>query len=494
MTAVLERDVQATRGKSARRLLGDTPNQLKILTAGLVLLGLLLGLVSALGLNRDSASLSSLKSRTTEVSATSDLFYELNDMDAQAANLLLVGYHPAAGFAVPRTVDAAASQKTYEQDRKAADADLEQIARNPLLTAQASSLLDNLGDYEADIAQAFYIDQQAKSQQPATPPAAALAEYEKASSKLLHSLLPASLKITKTDSDAVDASYSSDHSAVALYGYAVLGLALLTVVALLLGNRYCARRFRRRLSWLSVGAVVALVIGLIGLSTQLGEAGHLHVAKQDAYDSIYALDYARAMSDNANADESRWLLEDLDSAFQTSYFNEISGVGGVNSVSAADAASDPTSFYNALSSAVGALRLNAPANSVSDVAINGNLGTELKNVTFPGEAQAAYNAVKAFDAYVQDDGKIRADATGGNLAAAVAFDIGTEPGQSNADFGAYTKALDTVIQINTTQFDAAVSAGQSGVGGGAWAIWVIGELLLLAFVVQAGYLRLREYR
>ena len=475
-------------------MLGQTPNQLKLLTAALVVLGLLLGLVSALGLLRDSSSLSSLKSRTTEVSATSDLYYQLNDMDAQAANLLLVGYHPASGFAVPASVDAKASYARYNTDRSTADADLERIAENPLLNTEASKLLDTLGGYEADIADAFYIDDQAKSQLPGTPPAAALSAYEQASNMLHDSMLPASQQITDQDSGAVDASYSADHSAISSFGYAVLGVALLTVLALFLGNRYYARRFRRRVSWLAVGAVAALVVGLLGLSTQLGEASHLHVAKQDAYDSIYALDRAQAVSDDANADESRWLLEDRDSTLQTSYFQKASEVAWVPSVSAAQAAADPSAYYGALSSAVGGLRLDSAANTVSGVAIDGFLGSELNNVTFPGEAAAAVTVARDYNTYVQDDGKIRTDADAGNLAGAVSIDIGLSAGQSNYDFNAYMTALGQVIQINTRQFNAAVSAGQSGLGATAWAELVIVELLLLAFVTQAGYLRLREYR
>ena len=476
-------------------LAADTPNQLKLLTAALLVLGLVLGLVAALGLLRDSSSLSSLRSRTTEVSATSDLYYRLNDMDAQAADLLLVGYHPAAGFQVPASVNAQASYTTYNSDRSAADTDLELIAENPRLNAEASSLLNTLGSYEADIADAFYIDEQATSQKPATPPPAALSEYEQASALLHSSMLKASQNITTQDSTAVDASYSADHSAISAFGYAILGGALLAVLALFLGNRYYARRFRRRVSWLAGAAVAALVVGLIGLTTQLGEASHLHVAKQEAYDSIYALDRAQAISDDANADESRWLLEDLSPAFQTSYFQEASEVGGLTSVSAAQAASNPSSYYSALASAVGALHVNSAANTVSGaVNIGGYLGAELGNVTFPGEAEAAFTATQDYNAYVQDDGKIRADADSGNLAGAVAIDIGLSAGQSNYDFNTYMKALGQVIQVNTRYFNAAVSAGQSGHGATAWAELVIGELILLAFVTQAGYARLREYR
>ena len=495
MTALLERDVQAgPQGPGRRRLLADTPNQLKLLTAVLVALGLVLGLISALGLLRDSSSVDNLKSRTTEVSATSDLYYRLNDMDAQAADLLLVGYHPAAGFQVPASVDAQASYATYNKDRSAADADLELIAENPRLNGEASSLLDTLGTYEADIADAFYIDEQSPSQQPATPPAAALSAYVQASGLLHSSMLPASLNITTQDSKAVNDSYSADHSAISAYGYAILGVALLAVLALFLGNRYYARKFRRRVSWLAGGAVVALVVGLIGLTTQSSEANHLHVAKQEAYDSIYALGRAQAVSDDANADESRWLLEDRSSTLQSSYFTKAIQVGGVASVSAAQAAANPSSYYGALSSAVGQLHVNSAANTVSGVAIDGFLGSELDNVTFPGEAQAAYTATRDYNTYVQDDAKIRADADHGNLAGAVSIDIGLSAGQSNYDFNQYMTALGRVIQINTQYFDAAVSAGQSGLGATAWAELVIAELILLAFVTQAGYLRLREYR
>ena len=452
MTAVLHHDLRTVPEPSSDRVFGDTPNQLKLLTAGLVLLGLLLGLVAALGLTRDSSSLASLKSRTTEVSATSDLYYRLNDMDAQAANLLLVGYHPVATFEVPTPVNAAASFAAYNADRGAADADLELIAQNPSLSSQAKALLDSLGTYEADVADAFYIDQQAQNQHPATPPGTALAEYEKASTTLHDTMLPASSAITGTDSGEVDGSYSSDHSAMSMYGYAILVIALLSIAALVLGNRYYARRFRRRVSFLAVGALVALVVGLTGLSTQLSAADHLHVAKQEAYDSIYALDRAQAVSDDANADESRWLLETNSAdALQTSFTQKVAQV-------------------------------------------NGYLNAELANVTFPGEGPAAQAAAKDFKAYLADDAELRSDAESSDLADAVKLDIGTQAGQSNADFNTYMTGLGQVIQINTAQFDAAVSAGQGDSGVGAWVTLVIFELLLLGFVVQAGYLRLREYR
>jgi len=476
-----------------RRVLGGTPRQLALLTVGLIVLGAVLGLLYALGLGSDSASFTALKAHTGEVSATSDLYYELNDMDAQAANALLVGYHPADPSIVPAAVNATSSASAYEHDRVDADADLEQIARNPALAGQAEKLLDDLGSYEALIAQALYVDQQAEHELPAAPPPAALASYTQASAMLHASLLPTSLQIADADSAAVDASYAGQRSGAEAYGYAIGALALLAAAALALGNRYHARRFRRRVSLLAVGALVSLALGAMGLSAQLDAADRLHYAKQEAYDSINALTRAKAVSDDANADESRWLLART-AALQASFFSKISTVAGVPGVSGTGAGSDPQAYYTGLATAVGAVKLDVASDSVSGVRLTGYLGTELDNITFTGEAQAAYEATRAFNTYLQDDATIRSDAGGGNLAAAVAFDIGTAPGQSNYAFNQYMAKLGAVIAINDAAFASGIAAGLGGSGADAWATLTVGELLLLACIAQAGYLRLREYR
>ncbi len=226
----------------------------------------------------------------------------------------------------------------------------------------------------------------------------------------------------------------------------------------------------------------------------MSAADHLHYAKQEAYDSINALARAKAISDDANADESRWLLEGRSSALQASFFQKISEVAGVPGVSALNAGDNPTTYYSGLSRAVDGVHLDASADSVSGVTLSGYLGTELDNITFPGEAQAAYATTQAFNTYVQDDATIRSDADRGDLAAAVAFDIGTQQGQSNYAFNQYMSELGTVIQINDTYFAVGISAGQGDLGVATWVTLAAGELLLLLFVLQAGYLRLREYR
>ncbi|WP_034263804.1 hypothetical protein [Actinospica robiniae] len=480
--------------RPADRVLGETPRRLKLLAAELTALSVLIGTLYVLALSGDATSFARLQARTTEVSATGDLYYELDDMDAQAADALLVGFHPTDPSMVPVAVDAAASAAAYQHDRSAADADLALIARNPQLTVQAEKLMDGLGDYEALIAQALYVDQGTQNEKPAAPPAASLGSYTQASSLLHAKLLPASLKIADADSAAVDASYSGDRADATGYGYAVLGLALATASAMMLGNRYHARRFRRRLSWLAGGAVVCLVLGFLGLATQSHAAEDLEDAKKNAYDSINALTRAKAVSDDANGDESRWLLEGRTPALQASFFQNVSSVAALPDVSSDAASSDPQAYYSGLSSAVSAVHLDAAANSISGVQFGGYLGAESGNITFPGEGQAAYDAAQAFNAYLQDDAAIRADAGHGDLAAAVALDIGTRPGQSNYTFGQYMAKLAEVIQINDTGFSSGVSAGESETDAASWTTMLVGEALLLMAIARSAHVRLREYQ
>jgi hypothetical protein len=101
--------------------------------------------------------------------------------------------------------------------------------------------------------------------------------------------------------------------------------------------------------------------------------------------------------------------------------------------------------------------------------------------------------VRDFEAYVQDDAVIRADANRGDLSGAVAADIGTQPGESNYAYYQYDQALTHIIAINEDAFQAAIADGQGVLEVWAWLPYVTGAAVLL--LVGAGlYPRLREYR
>ncbi len=476
---------------TARRALSDTPRRLVFTALGLGALSAALVAVLVAGTVTARAGLSAMASGTGEVSATNDLYFRLNDMDAQAADALLVGFHPT--LAVPVSVNAQAAVRTYESDRQAADRDLQNVAENPALAGAGARLLDALGGYEALIGQALYVDQNAASQAPAQPPAAALSAYQRASSLMHSSVLPIAAQITATDSARVGDQYTADRQDTRLCAILSLIAGFLLLAGLLATSRYLARRFRRMLApALAAAVVLTLAVAGTGAATLMHEAEQFKVAKQDAFDSINALTRARAVSYDANADESRWLL-DRTAALQSGFFDKVSQIAAVPGVDSAAAAANPSSYYDGLKSAVTHLSLDPAANSVTHVTISGFLGTELNNITFPTEAQGATATVRAFQAYVQDDAVIRGDANRADLADAVAFDVGTQPGQSNYAYYQYDQALTQIIAINQSAFATAIADGRAGLGIWEWLPYAAGSALL-ALIGAALYPRLREYR
>jgi hypothetical protein len=127
------------------------------------------------------------------------------------------------------------------------------------------------------------------------------------------------------------------------------------------------------------------------------------------------------------------------------------------------------------------------------VRFGGYLGAEFRNITFPGERAAAVRTLLAYQVYEIDDRKLRALAKA-NLAAAVAYDIGTAPGQSDGAFNAYDADLSSVIAINAAAFADAIQAGQGDSGAWNVAVPAVGAVLLAGLVLAGVRPRLAEYR
>lgn len=212
------------------------------------------------------------------------------------------------------------------------------------------------------------------------------------------------------------------------------------------------------------------------------ESGHLRVAKQDAFDSVQALTLARAVSYDANADESRFLVDPGRAAqYQQAFLSksrQIANVGpaGISGYDAALAAD-----------------VRAYERDHSDIRFGGYLGAEFRNITFPGERQAAVAALLAFQRYERDDRTLRALAAK-DLAAAVAYDTGTAPGQSDGAFSQYDKALASVIAVNASAFTAAVADGEDGAVGWEAGLPAAGLVLLVALTLAGVRPRLAEYQ
>jgi len=413
------------------------------------------------------------------VDSTTGLYFSLNDMDAQVANVLLVGGD--AALATDRSQDLA----IYGRDRATADADLTQALAtsggNAAAQRELRSVLDGVGQYEALAADALLTDQQGRSSV-GRAPAPSLAYYQQATDLMRTTILPSVSSLTSVSAARLDASYS-DGTSTAWTAAGVVIAAGVALIAILVGLQlYLSARFRRLVTPALAAATLVAAALVITAATRLStEAGHLKVAKQDAFDSILALTQARAVSYDANADESRYLVDPVRAAqYQQAFLaksQQLADVGNVGIFGYDAALGGDIRAYDA---------------DNNDVRFGGYLGAEFRNITFPGERAAAVRTLLAYQVYERDDRKLRAMAKT-DLAAAVAYDIGTAPGQSDSAFNQYDADLSSVIAINSAAFTDAIQAGQGDTAPWNLAFPVAGAALLAALVLAGVRPRLAEY-
>ncbi|WP_035848078.1 hypothetical protein [Kitasatospora azatica] len=463
-------------------VLGSTPRQVRTLTVTALTTVLVFAAVvgTVLSGTRDSTDAIGLRAAPQAVRAA-DLYFALSDLDAQAANLLLVGADQDH-FAQRKAVS-----DLYNQRRAQADADLEQAteaaAGDPGARRTVSGLLDALGQYEALVARSDLQETVAKAA-PGQPPADALVSYQQATDLLRQELLPAADQVAGDNEATVTRIYAGQRADLGKGRTWLLVTGLLALGALGALQRTLTVRYRRRVSPPLVGALLLTAIGLgYGLTLAADAQDQLHTAKANAYDSVIALGRARAVAYDSNADESRWLVDhNRAAAYQQSFFDKTQQIVRLDGTTL-------NSYDDALAKVVDAHRASPRV-----LGFTGYLGDELRNVTFPGEQQAADRVLTAFQTYQRDDRRIRVLQQQGRLGEAIAFDTGTAEGQSNGDFAQLSDAFDKVIAINQQAFDRTVRQSDAELGAGA-AVWlallVAGTLALTVLAVRP---RLREYR
>jgi hypothetical protein len=434
-------------------------------------------------------------SAAPEVTATTNLYFEINAMDADVANSLLVGDGDGlAGSAKgePAATTAASASADYQHQRVLADRDLriaiDLAAGSASGRDEARELLDGLGSYEALVAEVLLLDHPTPAMggaqaPPGRPPVASLRLYEQATDVMHQQVLPAARALTAAGADTLDTTYADTRSGALTARVWVLALGVLVAMTLLVFQMWLARAFRRRLSP-ALAAATLLAIGLTTAATMLlsGEATQLRVAKSAAFESILALSRARAVSYDANAYESRWLVDPGRAGeYQDAFLTESQQLVDLRGAS--------LGTYDARLAAA----LDAYRSDHDDVEFSGFFGTELRNITFPGERAAAERTLAAYQVYERDDRRLRAMANAGESTRAISFDIGTSPGESDAAFTRYDAALTSLIGINQRAFDAATAAA-----GGELAGWdLIPVLMALAVVLLTAlgaWPRLAEYR
>ncbi|WP_189190678.1 hypothetical protein [Streptomyces albiflavescens] len=469
----------AARAALRRRYWATVPARLRLLRAATVSLAVALALLLALAGLAAIGTWNTVAGRDApRTTSAADLNLALNDMDAQAANLLLSSGNAGKGR-LQTPYDKAFG--FYGDARREIGHDLRTLA----VAAQGDradertveSLTDNFAEYQERIGRALENDARAGGK------AAALNDYRTATDLLQGQLLPEARTLVDSNNSAFNRGYAQARSTLAAQLVAVVVLGVLLLAALGVLQWYLARRFHRILNpGVLAATVCALLAVLLGGQALSASAGHLRVARHDAFDSVVALSRARAIAYDANADESRWLLDperrDQYGPAFLAKSQELYGNSGAT-LSNYDAELDRTWQ-----------RYQADRN---DLAFTGEFQRELANITFPGERAAAEKTVETYAVYERDDRKVRALVAQGKEREAVEFCMDWQPGTSNAHFGAWMAALDDVTDINRQHFTASVDAGRSEATG--LLPWTCALLLAAGVLTLFGLRpRLAEFR
>jgi hypothetical protein len=398
----------------------------------LALAGLLaLGAAITVGVNNARSGLGDVADRSAPRAATAaDLYFALADLDAQVANVLLVGSNEEIG-------NRQLALRQMRERRARITADLQTLSAGGAPAETVKVLIDGLGRYDSYVGQARLADEQVQDRPAGRPPVLALNYFAGATSILHDDLLPAADRLGRSASEKLAADADSDR-VDARWAALVVGIVGLLLVAVLIsGQVWWARRFHRILAPGLVAVTIAVAV-LTGTAVALltDHASRLRSAQTQAFDPFLALARARATASDANADESRFvILPDRAELYRDGY----------------------TAKSARLAQAV------------------------------PNERVASRLA-----AFRRDDEALRAAVAAGRLDVAVG--LATKVGRGNLafDFYDYQTALGQAADAELADFDSRADAADDALAGWPWiplAVLGASGLLIVATVRP----RLREY-
>lgn len=410
-----------------RRKAATTPGRLWLAFGTVCVSLLILWLVADASISRTRQAIQTIgKDSVPSIVAAQQIRADMADMNASSANVFI------------STGDNVQVKQQYDADRRKANDNLILAAQNITYgDAERKPILqiaDGLETYSGLI----------KAARTKGRPSG-IKDLLTASDLMHGTLIPAADTLDQVNFEHLNTAYDTARkqaNAVQIGLYAAGGLVL---AALLVTQIYLMRRTHRVLNLPLALATVLLVCFVGGLSSALAAQNEdLRATKEDCFDSVHALWKARSVADDANADESLYLVNAPASQtakqYDASFHDQAKTLADVDITDAVVAA----------------------AASGAKPTFPGSLGVELRNITFIGEQAAATDTLRTWGQYIALDAQIRALDTSGQHAQAITLCTGIKPGQSDYAFSQFDAALGKTLGINQDQFDQTVAKSFSG--------------------------------
>ncbi|HEY7180387.1 MAG TPA: hypothetical protein VIC84_03160 [Blastocatellia bacterium] len=336
--------------------------------------------------------------------------------------------------------------------------------------------------------------------------ASVLNEYRRSYALLEKELAPAAKELNAANDGVLQATYEAQKSA-SLQTF-LLALAVGGALALLLAvtQIYVTRSFRRRLNpALALATVVSALFIAYSLSRFVSHSQHMDGVKQDSYESVAALLDARADVYEANAAESRWLLDPQARAEHERTFREYTAklvsLSGGQTFEKAYAIAQRRNALMADRMKKGDDPVAASLHTRSEHPLDGMDGAlkkALDNITFPDtdplkdEPTQSAETLRTFGVYYGLDARVRELELAGRHAEAVRFCLSMKEGESNWAFFNFDKSLGNWIKLNEEWMRRYTEAAFADVAGLQYAAPIV-SVLVAALAFFGLRSRIREY-
>ncbi|MBR8743545.1 hypothetical protein [Nocardiopsis sp. MG754419] len=418
--------------------------------------------------------------------ATTELYLALADMDARVADLLLMGTDHDLGSGREEAVTG------YEHSRGRANEALLQAASltegDTVEERNVQAVLDGIGTYEGLAAEARLLNDEAAAPPGEVDPGA-LETYRQAT-RLMHTeLLPKAFNLGLDSSAIVRANHDEGRSSVALGLVWVGGVGAATVASLIALQLYLRVRFRRRFNAPLLAATLVAAALTIGVTVALDTSGgHQSEAKDEGLDAAMASARAGAITTDAQADQSRYLIDDVFADNYQQVYLERSQQVLFRPASTLD------EYYERVAEVPETFPVlpGSDGSDPDDPGTLGYLGQSAQTALATGREDALAEVLSAYNALQVEDRALRAAAEEGDLDTAIDVRMGVAHAEEGA-FAAYRDALDALIDLHREEFTAGIDRGDAALEPWTRAL-PVGTLLLLALVVVGVRPRLAEYR
>ncbi len=292
------------------------------------------------------------------------------------------------------------------------------------------TVLQGLGDYEQAVGRSIASAGDARR------------DLAFAANDVLHwTVLPAAVTLERVNAGHLAGAYADYLGRWPVWWIVAAGLVLCAgLVAVQVDMARTARRLVN--PGLSVATLSIASVSVLVVLRLFAAQSDLRVAKADAFDSVYALSTAAAITADAATAQAFFLFADPASARRSRY--------------AADYGSLVRRLLDMDPARVEQIMKNTSVTPDSA----GYIGEELHNVTFPGERDAALALVGAWRRSVEANDALRADDAHGQHALAVRSATQNAPGTARGAFANVDDALRKVLSINQDAFASSIASAE----------------------------------